>query len=307
MHRRHLHLAVRQADQLRGNPRTRPSREATHEPLRPLLTPRLPVLPSQETDVLSNRCAACPTALRATTSNLKPLVRRRTHLRCSSALREHIPYGTSGLTSLQNRTDQRFRWSASWGSPPPESNRRPHPYHGSVTKRRAIPRLRRSTDTVDVTVMGSVTSWSRARAGFESSTFHQRRLIQTLTSWVWGSEVLVESAGPVSGGGFLASAVRASSASWVSSSLSRMAKGSARSRNGTSGVRRRTPRTEWRTPEGIRGRRSATAARVPPDHTRVGRARWPARASVRSDGAGVGLDVGEHAAAVPAREGPYEP
>ena len=64
---------------------------------------------------------------------------------------------------------------------------------------------------------------------------------------------------------------------------------------------------EWRPPEGIRGRRSATAARVPPDHTRVGRARWPARASVRSDGAGVGLDVGEHAAAVPAREGPYEP
>jgi hypothetical protein len=27
-----------------------------------------------------------------------------------------------------------------------------------------------------------------------------------------------------------------------------------------------TPHTEWRTAEGIRGRRSATAARVPPDH-----------------------------------------
>jgi hypothetical protein len=86
-----------------------------------------------------------------------------------------------------------------------------------------------------------------------------------------------------------------------------MAKGSARSLNGPSGVRRRTPRTEWRTPEGIRGRRSATAARVPLDHTRVGRARWSARASVRGGSGGVGLDVGEHAAAVPGREGPYEP
>jgi hypothetical protein len=51
----------------------------------------------------------------------------------------------------------------------------------------------------------------------------------------------------------------------------------------------------------------AAGADVPPDHTHVGRARWPARASVRSDGTGVGLDVSEHAAAVPRREGPYQP
>jgi hypothetical protein len=49
--------------------------------------------------------------------------------------------------------------------------------------------------------MGSVTSWSRARAGLESSTFYQRRLIQTLDSLGVGSEVLVEPAGPVSAAG----------------------------------------------------------------------------------------------------------
>ena len=143
--------------------------------------------------------------------------------------------------------------------PPPESNRRPHPYHESAAKRRAIGRLRRSQRTVDAAVMGSVTSWSRARAGFESSTFHQRRLIQTLDVLGVGSEVLVEPAGPVSGGGSLASSVRASSASWVSSSLSRMAKGSARSLNGTSGIRRRTPRTN-----GGPRRASAVDARLRP-------------------------------------------
>jgi hypothetical protein len=41
-------------------------------------------------------------------------------------------------------------------SPPPESNRRPHPYHGSAAKRRAKRRPRRSQRTVDAVVMGSV-------------------------------------------------------------------------------------------------------------------------------------------------------
>ena len=33
-------------------------------------------------------------------------------------------------TDLERQDGQRFRWSSSWWSPPPESNRRPHPYHG---------------------------------------------------------------------------------------------------------------------------------------------------------------------------------
>ena len=38
--------------------------------------------------------------------------------------------------------------------PPPESNRRPHPYHGSAAKRRAIRHLRRSLSTVGAVVIG---------------------------------------------------------------------------------------------------------------------------------------------------------
>jgi hypothetical protein len=53
-------------------------------------------------------------------------------------------------------TDQHFRWPAWVWSPPPESNRRPHPYHGSAAKRRANPRRRRSRCTVVAAVMGSV-------------------------------------------------------------------------------------------------------------------------------------------------------
>jgi hypothetical protein len=53
-------------------------------------------------------------------------------------------------------TDQRFRWSAYVWSPPPESNRRPHPYHGSDVQRRAIPRARRSRGTVSAAVMCSL-------------------------------------------------------------------------------------------------------------------------------------------------------
>src|SRR4030095_8226805 len=50
------------------------------------------------------------------------------------------------------------------GAPPPESNRRPHPYHGSAAKRRANPRCPRSLATVDGEVMCSVeTAWWSAR------------------------------------------------------------------------------------------------------------------------------------------------
>ena len=37
--------------------------------------------------------------------------------------------------------DQRFHWSALVWSPPPESNRRPHPYHGTTRNRCAEPRF----------------------------------------------------------------------------------------------------------------------------------------------------------------------
>jgi hypothetical protein len=59
----------------------------------------------------------------------------------------------------QNRhettTHQRLRWSAWVWSPPPESNRRPHPYHGTTRNRCANRRFPRSRPTVRAEVIGS--------------------------------------------------------------------------------------------------------------------------------------------------------
>jgi hypothetical protein len=43
----------------------------------------------------------------------------------------------------ERRTDQRLRWSGPMWSPPPESNRRPHPYHRCAggSRRRAAPHV----------------------------------------------------------------------------------------------------------------------------------------------------------------------
>jgi hypothetical protein len=54
--------------------------------------------------------------------------------------------------------DQRSRWSAHVWSPPPESNRRPHPYHGTTGNRCADGRSRRSPPTVGAEVIGSLSS-----------------------------------------------------------------------------------------------------------------------------------------------------
>jgi hypothetical protein len=62
----------------------------------------------------------------------------------------------SAPTIPERGTDQRFRWSVLVWSPPPESNRRPHPYHGSAAKRRANRRLRSSRRTVGGEGMCSV-------------------------------------------------------------------------------------------------------------------------------------------------------
>jgi hypothetical protein len=43
---------------------------------------------------------------------------------------QHGMCSPSSRTDLVREDDQRFRWPSAWWSPPPESNRRPHPYHG---------------------------------------------------------------------------------------------------------------------------------------------------------------------------------
>jgi hypothetical protein len=69
-------------------------------------------------------------------------------------IRTRADHYAARRTGPEREDDQRLRWSSAWGSPPPESNRRPHPYHGSTAKRRAIPRLRRSHYTARAVVMG---------------------------------------------------------------------------------------------------------------------------------------------------------
>jgi hypothetical protein len=51
--------------------------------------------------------------------------------------------------------DQHFRWSERMWSPPPESNRRPHPYHGTTRNRCAERPFPRSRPTVVAKVIGS--------------------------------------------------------------------------------------------------------------------------------------------------------
>jgi hypothetical protein len=71
----------------------------------------------------------------------------------SSRFRHEADHLIAPPTDPERRADQRLRWSASVWSPPPESNRRPHPYHGSEAERRAIRRPRRSQRTVGGAVM----------------------------------------------------------------------------------------------------------------------------------------------------------
>jgi hypothetical protein len=63
---------------------------------------------------------------------------------------DHLIAAPSGP---EREDDQRLRWSVPMWSPPPESNRRPHPYHVSPAYRHAVLRLRRSCSSVTGTVM----------------------------------------------------------------------------------------------------------------------------------------------------------
>jgi hypothetical protein len=62
---------------------------------------------------------------------------------------------TAARTSPKREDDQRLHWSSAWWSPPPESNRRPHPYHGTTRNRCANRRFPRSRPTVGAEVIGS--------------------------------------------------------------------------------------------------------------------------------------------------------
>src|SRR5215212_12199658 len=65
---------------------------------------------------------------------------------------------TTARTNPGREDDQRLRWSSAWWSPPPESNRRPHPYHGTTRNRCADHRFPRSRPTVVAEVIGSLSA-----------------------------------------------------------------------------------------------------------------------------------------------------
>jgi hypothetical protein len=63
-----------------------------------------------------------------------------------------------GRCVIERQGNQRFCWSEPMWSPPPESNRRPHPYHGTTRNRCAERPFPRSRPTVGAEVIGSLSA-----------------------------------------------------------------------------------------------------------------------------------------------------
>ena len=81
--------------------------------------------------MLSYRYATSPDSSHTGYSTTK-VAAQQGYERADGALTPRIPfrYGGGRLQRLRTTTHQRIRWSEPVWSPPPESNRRPHPYHG---------------------------------------------------------------------------------------------------------------------------------------------------------------------------------
>jgi hypothetical protein len=128
-------------------------------------------------DVLSNRCAIGPLNSGQAHSAATRLVRglNLTAVATSSEPRSHP--GCNVLVTRSHRTaaSQHFSWSAYMRSPPPESNRRPHPYHRCAggSRRRAAPHV--PTHPRRWEVLPTVVSWGVARlrvARFLANLWH---------------------------------------------------------------------------------------------------------------------------------------
>jgi hypothetical protein len=72
-----------------------------------------------------------------------------------SSPRPHPDRDVVGPNDLETTTELRLRWSEPVWSFPPESNRRPHPYHGTTRNRCADHHSPSSCPTVGAEVMGS--------------------------------------------------------------------------------------------------------------------------------------------------------
>jgi hypothetical protein len=111
----------------------------------------------------------------------RPLVRAIGHHRWTTARKSASQQGMCSLDGrcvIERHDDQRFRWSAPIWSPPPESNRRPHPYHrcAAGSRRRAAPHV--PTQPRRWEVLPTVESWGVARlrvAQFLANLWHATR------------------------------------------------------------------------------------------------------------------------------------
>ena|SRR5215217_4806086 len=113
----------------------------------------------------SSRVGSCsPHAARAPEGNDQAATQRRRseHRPDRRTTHPSLIASQQGMCSLDGRgliergSDQRFCWSEPMWSPPPESNRRPHPYHGTTRNRCADRRFPRSRPVVGYKVKRSL-------------------------------------------------------------------------------------------------------------------------------------------------------
>ena len=92
-----------------------------------------PALRALRSYALSDRCAAKPTSGKNAREPATRLVRAgdtdRRGIDAQTASQQGM-CSLDGRCLIERHDDQRLRWSEPMWSPPPESNRRPHPYHG---------------------------------------------------------------------------------------------------------------------------------------------------------------------------------
>jgi hypothetical protein len=126
-------------------------------------------------NVLSYRYASSPESGHAGYSTTNVASQQGYELYDSAlTLRIRFECGWSQLQGIRTATYQCLRWSERVWSPPPESNRRPHPYHESRAHRCADQRFCRSRPTVDRQVMCS----TRAGCSRSSPASYAATLVQ---------------------------------------------------------------------------------------------------------------------------------
>jgi hypothetical protein len=117
-------------------------------------TKRLLSRPRMRSEPLRRRVTQNRDGNGTATSLVRAMDKHRGAIGSPSASQQGIG-SLAGRCVIERHDDQRLSWSEPAWSPPPESNRRPHPYHGTTGNRCAKRRNRRSRPTVRAEVIGS--------------------------------------------------------------------------------------------------------------------------------------------------------